>query len=232
MGSFYNVVAYRFHAGLSLTRPRKSICPFCAHSLSFLDLIPILSYLSLGGRCRYCKKRISPFYPVVEFISASLFLLSYLKFGFTYKLLISLLISSFLVIVIHSDFRYGEIDDKVNILFSILILIINIITKRYNYLWESLIVFLIIYVFFKITSKIYKKDTLGGGDIKLMLFIGLAFGLLNSFLVLFLASLIALPYGLLMKRKTGISSIPFGPFILLAAFLIYFYQLDFITLLI
>ena len=71
-GSFVNVVIYRLPRGLSISQPTFSFCPECKHRLTILDLVPILSWLFLGGKCRHCKKPVSPRYMVVEIIMASL----------------------------------------------------------------------------------------------------------------------------------------------------------------
>ena len=80
-GSFYNVVGYRVPKGESLLYP-SSHCTKCGHKLTPLELIPILSFLLLGGKCKECKNKISWFYPVFEFLSGILFMLSYIVFGF------------------------------------------------------------------------------------------------------------------------------------------------------
>ena len=79
-GSFYNVVGYRVPKGESLIYP-SSHCTKCNHKLGMLELIPVLSFLFLGGKCKKCKDKISWFYPLFEFISGVLFALSYVVFG-------------------------------------------------------------------------------------------------------------------------------------------------------
>ena len=123
-GSFYNVVGYRLPNEISLIKP-GSFCPKCNHALKWYELIPVFSFIIQGGKCKKCKDKISWFYPSIELLTGILFLVSYLIFGFSIKFWISLIISSFLVIVIVSDIKYLIIPDEVTIISSILLLLIN-----------------------------------------------------------------------------------------------------------
>ena len=115
-GSFYNVVGYRVPKGESLLYP-SSHCTKCGHKLTPLELIPILSFLLLGGKCKECKNKISWFYPVFEFLSGILFMLSYIVFGFSLECLLSIVFISMLLIVIISDYQTMTIPDNILILF-------------------------------------------------------------------------------------------------------------------
>ena len=115
-GSFFNVVGYRLPNGLSIIKP-GSFCPKCNHSLKWYELIPVFSFIIQKGKCRKCGCRISLFYPLIELLTGILFLISYLVFGFSIEFILSILISSFLVIVIVSDFSYLVIPDEVTIFF-------------------------------------------------------------------------------------------------------------------
>ena len=86
-GSFFNVVGYRIPRNLSIVKP-GSFCPKCNHSLKWYELIPILSYIIQGGKCRCCHERISIIYPIIEVTTAILFSTSYFVFGFSYELII------------------------------------------------------------------------------------------------------------------------------------------------
>ena len=81
LGSFYNVLGYRLPKKESIVFP-SSHCPNCNHQLKFWDLIPVLSYIFLQGKCHYCKKKISIIYPIIELATAILFVTSYYIFGF------------------------------------------------------------------------------------------------------------------------------------------------------
>ena len=93
MGSFYNVVGYRLPNKMSLIKP-NSHCTNCKKELKWYHLIPVFSYLFLGGKCAYCKSKIGIIHPLVELITGILFAISYYSFGFTWSFGIALIISS------------------------------------------------------------------------------------------------------------------------------------------
>ena len=112
-GSFYNVVGWRLPIGLSIVRPSGSFCPKCRHKLRWYENIPVFSFLIQGGKCRKCKEKISKFYIVIELLTGILFALSYWLFGFSFNFFLSLIVSSFFVIVIVSDLKFLVIPDEV-----------------------------------------------------------------------------------------------------------------------
>ena len=124
LGSFYNVLGYRLPRKESIVFP-SSHCPNCKHKLNFLDLIPILSYIFLKGKCRYCKKKISIIYPIIEFLTGILFVLSYHIYGISIETLIAVTFSSVAVITIASDIRYLVINDEILIIGGIILLLLK-----------------------------------------------------------------------------------------------------------
>lgn len=235
LGSFYNVVGYRLPKGLSLVKPKSSFCPKCNHSLKWYELVPIFSFLIQKGKCRKCKCKISLFYPCIEFTTGILFMLSYLKFGFTFEFLIAILISSFFVIVIVSDVNFLIIPDEVTVFFSIFVIIINFIAYGIDYgitsILYGLFLFIIMLILMLFGNFIFKKESLGGADIKLMFFVGTILNPINGLFQLFLSSFIALPISIYILLKKKKRAIPFGPFILLALLIIYMLQIDIVSLL-
>ena len=233
-GSFFNVVGYRLPNGLSIVSP-GSFCPKCHHSLKWYELIPIFSYLFLRGKCLKCKEEISIIYPLVEFTTGIMFATSYFVFGFTDSFIISLIVSSFLMIVIVCDINYLIIPDEVTIFFCILIFIVKLITtgisKACISLLSGLFLFLFMYFLMVLGNFLFKKESLGGGDVKLMFFVGIAIGPLLGMFNIFLASTIALPLSLLVYLKDKNNVIPFGPFLLMATFIIVLFGVNNITLL-
>ena len=127
-GSFYNVVAWRLPRGESIVKP-ASHCPNCNHYLTPIELIPIISYLIQGRKCKNCKQKISPFYCLFETLTGVLFCLCYLKFGFTIDLFINLTFISMLLIIIISDYQTMIIPDEVLIV-TILTLAVLIGLKK------------------------------------------------------------------------------------------------------
>ena len=156
--------------------------------------IPIISYLFLRGKCRNCKEKISIMYPLVELFTAITFTVSYYSFGFSYELVYSLIIASLLVIVIVSDINYMIIPDSFIIVPAIIIIIFKFIQlgimDGFVSIGYGIISFLILYVIMLIGNKVFKKECLGGADIKLFFIVGLIFPPVISMLVLIIACFI------------------------------------------
>lgn len=228
-GSFYNVVGYRIPNGLSIVKP-GSFCPKCNHSLKWYELIPVFSYLFQQGKCRNCKERISIIYPMVEITTGILFAVSYYVFGFSYELILALIVSSFLVIVIVSDINYLIIPDEVTFFFCLLLFLIRLIIDGFEAsiftLGYGLILFGIMYLIMILGNWFFKKESMGGGDVKLMFFVGMATGPILGIFSIFLSSVIALPLSLMVYLKDRDNVIPFGPFILIATFIIILFGID------
>lgn len=228
-GSFYNVVGYRIPNGLSIVRP-GSFCPKCNHSLKWYELIPIFSYVFQQGKCRSCKERISIIYPMVEITTGILFAVSYYIFGFSYEFILLLIVSSFLVIVIVSDINYLIIPDEVTFFFCLLLFFVKLIMDGFESsifaLGYGLVLFGTMYLIMLLGNLIFKKESMGGGDVKLMFFVGMAIGPVLGIFSIFLSSVIALPLSLMVYMKDRDNVIPFGPFILIAAFIIILFGID------
>ena len=229
-GSFYNVVAFRLSNGGSLVKPKRSYCPSCNHTLNNKDLIPILSFILLKGKCRYCKSKISYFYPLMELFCGLLFAISYYSFGLSYELLLSLVFSSFFIIIIVTDLNYYIIPDEVNIAFAILVFLCNILIHGFigalTYLGYGVILFLSMYLLMIIGNFIFKQESLGGGDIKLCFALGMTLPLILSYVSLALASVIALPVSVYLYIKNHDKILPFGPFLIAGFFILYLFKID------
>lgn len=229
-GSFYTVVGLRLPNHEKFITSR-SYCDKCHHTLSLLDMIPILSYIFLRGRCHYCKSKIDSLSTFMELFTGILFALSYYTFGFSYELLIALGIVSMLVIISVSDITYLIIPDEVLVFFILYFLGVFIINNGVLYslihLLFGLITFAVMYLIMLLGDFLFKKETLGGGDIKLMFVVGLVLTPLLGVLVIFVGSILALPASLLLLIKKNQKLIPFGPFLLIAFAFIYFTRIDF-----
>lgn len=231
-GSFYNVVGYRLPRGESIAYP-PSHCPKCGHRLSPLELIPIFSFLFQKGKCKNCGDKISWFYSIFEFTTGVLFCVSYLVFGFSIELAIALSFISMLLIVIISDYQTMTIPDEL-LAFCGLLLIIELSIKNGLNVGENIldgiIMFSIMYLIKILGDKIFKKESMGGGDIKLMFIYGLVLGWPLSCISICLASFIGLPISLIMIKKTHDHEIPFGPFLAIAAIMLVIFKIDFNTI--
>lgn len=230
LGSFYNVVGYRLPKGESLISP-PSHCPNCNHRLGASELVPIFSYIFLGGKCKNCKKKISMFYPIFELISGMLFAISYLRFNFTIDFGIAITFISMLLIIIISDYQTMIIPDSVLIVSSIILLIELTIKNGISNIGvsiiDALIPFLVMLLLKKFGDFIFKKESMGGGDIKLMAVLGLVLGYEIAIVSIFLASFIGLPVSLYILKKNKSHIIPFGPFLAVSAIILLFLQIDF-----
>lgn len=234
-GSFFNVVGYRVPNNMSIIYP-DSHCPNCNHKLKFYELIPILSYVFLRGKCKVCKKRISIFYPFFEALTGLLFLLSYISFGLNIKFFISITFISILLIISISDLKYYIIPDEVLVTGFILILIelvINCFINDISFIkgvlvpiLNGILSFLALYLFKLFGDFAFKKESLGGGDIKLLFIIGLVVGFDMSLVTIFLASFIALPLSVFGLIKDNNNVIPFGPYLSLSSIIILLSKLN------
>lgn len=233
LGSFFNVVGYRLPKGESISTP-PSQCPKCNHRLKPIELIPIFSFLIQKGKCRSCGSKISGFYPFFEFLTGVFFSLSYIKFGISIDLLIAITFISMLMIIIISDYLYFIIPDEVLIFFGIL-LAIQIFIKGgiFSLGWailDGIIALLIMLLLKKLGDFLFKKESMGGGDIKLLFIFGLLFEWENALLIIFLGSIIGLPVSLIIVKKERGHIIPFGPFLSAGALLMLFTHIDINTI--
>lgn len=229
LGSFYNVLGLRVVKHESIIKPR-SHCERCGHILKWYEMIPILSFLWQKGRCRNCKTKLSWLYLFSEFFCGVLFALSYYSFGFSYNLLIALILSSLLIIVTVSDITYMIIPDRFIVISAILILLVKLIGFGYEEFLYSLlygtIAFSIMFIIMKFGGYIFKKETMGGADVKLMFIVGICLSPILSLLVIIIASFIALPVSLVLLIKEKEHAIPFGPFILIGLLVVFFTKLN------
>lgn len=228
-GSFFNVVGLRLLKNESLIKP-ASHCPKCQNKLQWYDLIPILSYLILKGKCRKCKSKISIIYPLIELLTALLFCSGFYVFGPTLNFLTALILSSILVIIYITDFKEYIILDELLITGGILLFIIKIIQYGFEASLLSIVhgisLFIILYLIKLLGDKLFKRESLGGGDIKLALIIGFVLGIKLGIFSIVFASFLAFPFALGITLTKKVREIPFGPF-LITSLLVIYYQINF-----
>lgn len=233
LGSFYNVVGYRLPKGQSIVFP-PSHCPNCNHRLGASELIPILSFIFLKGKCKHCRQKISAFYPVFEFLTGLLFVISYIIFGPTKEFLLAITFVSLLIIIVVSDYEFMIIEDSVLIFFSILLFAeiwwVNGLTKALYSLLNGILAFFTMWALKKFGDFLFKKESMGGGDIKLLFIFGMVLSYPIAILSIFLGSLIGLPISLIIMAKKKAHIIPFGPFLALGAIILFFTQIDIQTI--
>lgn len=215
-GSFYNVVGYRLPKNESIIYP-SSHCPKCNHKLKAYELIPIISYIFQKGKCTKCKQKISLFYPFFELLTGLTFALAYISFGPTKELIIALTFLSMLIIITISDYQCLIIPDSVLITFSLALIteiaIIYGINEGINSILNGIAAFIFMFALKKFGDIIFKKESMGGGDIKLLFVFGLVLKFPLAVFSIFLGSLIGLPISLITLNKNQEHIIPFGPFL-------------------
>lgn len=229
LGSFFNVVGWRLPKGESIISP-PSHCPKCGHRLKSIELIPVISFLAQRGKCKECKERISWYYPFFEMICGLLFSICFLIFGFSNNLIIGLTFISMLMIIIVSDIHFMIIPDEVLLFFGICLALEIGIFLGYSELLNSLISgalsFVAMYLLKIFGDVIFKKESMGGGDIKLMFVFGLVLGLPKAIFTVFVGSFVGLPISLLLLGKNSEHIVPFGPFLSIGAILMLLLQFD------
>lgn len=241
LGSFYNVVGYRLPKGESLLFP-SSHCTKCNHKLGASELVPVFSYLFLRGKCKNCGEKISLFYPIFELSTGILFALSYIIFGFSIELAIALTFISTLLIIIISDYQTMIIPDEILLSGSILLMIELWVQRGLQGTLEAILAgifaFATMFLLKKFGDFLFKKESMGGGDIKLMFVFGLVLGYPLAIIAVFVASFIALPVAIYFTMRYGNQkyiddeeipehSIPFGPFLAIAAIFLLLTRIDF-----
>jgi len=224
-GSFLNVVIYRLPRGLSLVKPPSS-CPKCGKRIKWYDNIPVISYLLLGGKCRFCGEKISVVYPLVEALTAACFVIVYfhnLRF-FDLQFFADCLFASALIALGFIDYFHQIIPDHISL--PVLVLALVYAPFRYDLtLRQSLLgavtgggFLLIVYLAYLFLRK---KEGLGMGDVMMMLMVGAYLGLSRTILTLLLSSVSGAIIGiaLIRARKADLKfALPFGSFIAPAAF--------------
>jgi leader peptidase (prepilin peptidase) / N-methyltransferase len=223
LGSFFNVVGLRVPVGESIVFPR-SHCPRCKRQLTARELIPVVSYVLQGGKCRGCGGRISPLYPFIELSTAILFTISPLLVGWSKELIVCWTLISLLMIIFVSDVRYMIIPDRVLLAFAAIFLIERIFIPLSPW-WDALVgaaVGFLLLFFIAVAS----KGGMGGGDIKLFALLGLVLGWKTVLLAFFFSTLYGTVIGLIgmaLGKVRRREPMPFGPAIVLGSLTAYFF---------
>jgi leader peptidase (prepilin peptidase) / N-methyltransferase len=224
-GSFANVCIYRLPKEQSIVI-KSSHCPNCKKKIKWFYNIPIFSYLYIQGKCKNCKKKISTQYLIVEIISALSFPAIYYFFGFTIETFLLIFVFFIYIIIFFIDLKHYIIPNSLNYILIISGFLKNFIPDIDEFLFTNLISSILggvlgygmIWLIIKLYKKFKKLDGMGFGDAKLFCGIGLWFGYQSVFIIIFLASIIALLFvapKLINGKIKMKNEIPFGPFIIL-----------------
>src|SRR5699024_6579456 len=223
LGSFLNVVGIRLPQKKTFTKGRSE-CPACFATLKSYELIPIVSYLMQKGRCRYCSTSISQQYIWLETATGLLFSLCFYQIGWQYELITALLFVSMFLVIFVTDILYMTIPNNILLFFLPLFIILRVfnpLTPWYDPILGAVVGFGLPFLII-----LCNKGGMGAGDMKLLAVIGVVIGTGNTLLALFIASLIGSIVGMIYLYRRGGSRkqpIPFGPFIVTAAMVCYFY---------
>jgi prepilin signal peptidase PulO-like enzyme (type II secretory pathway) len=222
IGSFLNALIHRLYSGQSIVKDR-SRCVHCHHALNAWDLIPLFSFFYLRGKCRYCGKKISWQYPLVEFFTGVVFVLLAQHLAYqvgTPQYLFQIIFASILIVVGIFDFKHYLILDVVVYPALILAIIVKIFQGQ---LLDGVWAALAISGFFALQYFFSRGRWIGFGDVKLGLFLGMLFGLKLGLIVLFLAYMLGAVTGLVLlslgKKSLG-SRLPFGSFLAISAIIV------------
>ncbi len=228
VGSFLNVCIVRLPNEESIIFP-GSHCPQCKKPIQFYDNIPLISYIILRGKCRYCKKPISIQYPLVEGITALSSFLLFVRFGLSLSYLLYFLFVAALIVITVIDLYHQIIPDVISLPGIGVGLLISLINSQITFLNSflgallgggSLFLVAILYQW------LFKREGMGGGDVKLLAMIGAFLGWKSVILTILLSSFIGSVTGIILmilKGKDFKYAIPFGPFLSLGAVIALFY---------
>ncbi len=213
-GSFFNVCIYRIPLGISVAKGH-SFCPTCKTRIRWYDLVPVLSFIMLRGKCRGCGEPISPRYTVVELLTAALYLAAYLVFGVSVDTLIMIILFSCLVILSFTDLEHQLIPDR----FPIIIFSLGIINAAYGYFCLDKSPLTYIIGLFAVSVPFFILScfgAMGGGDVKLMAAAGLLLGWEKILLATLIGSVVGAVFAVIfmIRKKAGRKTeVPFGPFL-------------------
>lgn len=227
IGSFLNVCIYRLPRGESLVFPH-SHCVHCNNKIYWFDNIPFLSYLVLRGKCRFCARPISFRYFIVEFLMALLLLVFYVYFGLGSKFFIFSILGAALIVSTFIDFEHRLIPDVITIpgifigllmsfIFPSILGEENSLSAMLHSLAGVLVGGSIIYAMGVLGKLAFKKEAMGGGDVKLMAMVGAFIGWKLILLTFFVAPFFGAVVGIIINIKEKKDVIPYGPYISIAA---------------
>lgn len=249
IGSFLNVCILRIPERKSIVRP-ASACPKCGMAIRPYDNIPVVSYFLLGGKCRGCKTRISPMYPLVEVLTALLFLGCWLAFGPTAEGVKWAAFSALMIVLVFTDLRERLLPDVVNytglgigLIISLFTLptdgaaawlssrlfsfpppmpVLSLIDALLGAALGSSLLWIVSEAYFRLRG----REGMGLGDVKMMLMAGAFLGVKRTLLTIFAGSVLGSVLGLmfiLARRKESDYELPFGSFLGMAAILVVFF---------
>lgn len=218
IGSFLNVVIYRVPQNISIAKGR-SFCPLCDDNIKTYDLIPVLSYLLLDGKCRNCKSTIAARYPVVESLTGLLYMIIFGIHGLTLNTLVYFAFTAILISIAFIDWDTMTIPDSLNIAILVIAILAIFCTDEFTLKSRIIGFFVVSAPMFLIAFCI--PGAFGGGDIKMMAVVGLLLGTSNTVVAGFVGVLVGGFYAIYLMRTRDVKEethMPFGPFLCVGCF--------------
>ena len=239
IGSFLNVCIYRLPREESIVKP-GSHCPYCNKFIKWYDNIPVISFIILRGRCRYCKHKISIVYPVVELLSAFYLLYCYHIWGLSLNMVFFAIFGFCLIVAYFTDFATQIIPDQITlglIVLGFIFSFFNPVLREFYNLHPVVESFLgasvgagSVYVTGVIGKAIFKKEAMGLGDVKFMAGIGAYLGWKLVLLIYFIAPFFAIFYGVYRLLRYKDEYLPYGPFLVLATIFVIVFRQNIVNL--
>lgn len=226
IGSFLNVCIYRIPEARSILKPR-SFCPNCKKPIPWYDNIPLLSFLVLRGRCRSCGASISPRYPAVELLTALAGVMLLWFFGLTPRFFAYGVFTCALIVIVFIDQKHREIPDFITIP-GIFVGAVLMTVFRLDGAESAFAAFgdafggiflggLMMFIMGVVGEVLFRKEAVGGGDVKLMAMVGAFLGWRLAILAFFIAPLAGVGVALFMKIKYKADAVPYAPYLALGA---------------
>lgn len=225
IGSFLNVVIYRLPRRVSFVSGRSS-CPRCSTQLKWYHNIPVVSFIFQCGKCAFCGKKISYRYPAVEMLNALFYLYFYWQFGFSLSFGIFAFLSSALLLIFFIDLDFQIIPDVITLPGMVIGLLVSLLPGGIGIVPAAIGLVAgggSLYLIAILGDWLFKKDSMGGGDIKMAAMLGAFLGWQKIILIFMSAAVIGLVVSLVIMifsahlRKTRV--VPFGPFLSMGAML-------------
>ncbi|MCL4354334.1 prepilin peptidase [Patescibacteria group bacterium] len=230
IGSFLNVAIDRLPKNETIFKGR-SHCDYCKKTLKWYDLVPVFSFIFLNGKCRYCKKKLSIQYPIVEIVTSLLFLFMYFYTitmfyqnpDVLYILLFNFLLVAFLIAIFTTDIKYGIIPDKILLALTVVLFTFKLVFMQQTFINNSLSG-VGAFIFFLVLYFVTKEKGMGFGDVKFAFIIGFLVGFPNVITALYMAFLTGAFTSIiliLLGKKRYSNAVPFGPFLSVSLFVVY-----------
>ena len=223
VGSFLNVCIYRLPRGASLLRPR-SRCPGCEYQLRWYDNIPVISYLLLFGRCRSCRSRINLRYPIVEILTAVVFVLHYALFGLTALMAVRVLFACALIVLFAIDLEHQILPNVITLPGIVAGLVFSLVLPPgvFDAVLGVLIGGGVLWLIGEAYYRFAGQEGMGGGDVKMLAMVGAFLGWKQVLVTLVVSSVTGSFLGVLLilaRRGNLKQALPFGTFIAIGALL-------------